>query len=119
MGRGIFWLSCVIGLAGCGAGSDSNETIDPAAIAAAPQATKDICERVCSAADLVRSSGCGSTEFSNHTECYQQCVHRYLTHAKCKQDFDDASRCEIDEGCNYETQCRSEIVFAAACLQSG
>ena len=119
VGRGVLWVCWLLGPVSCGGGSDTNGGLDPAAIAAAPQPTKDICERVCTAADLVRSSSCGSVEFSSHTECYQQCVTRYLNHTNCKQDFDDSNNCAIDAGCNYETECRSSIIFAAVCLQSG
>ncbi len=97
----------------------SNGILDPAAIQAAPQTTKDICEQTCTAADLVRSKGCGSTEFGSHSECYQQCVSRYLSHERCKETFDDSNNCLIDAGCSYETQCRGQIIVAAACLQVG
>jgi len=118
VGRWIFGVCLATALPSCGGGSDADGGVDPAAIAAAPQATKDLCERVCSAADLVRSKACGRVEFSSHAECYQQCVSRYLSHATCKGDFDDANNCIIDAGCSYETQCSSSIVFAAICLQT-
>jgi len=118
VGRWALWVCWALGLPGCGGESDSNGGLDPAAIAAAPQTTKDICERVCSAADLVRSKACGTVEFSSHSECYQQCVTRYLRHESCKSDFDDSNNCIIDQGCSAETQCRSEIIFAAICLQT-
>ncbi len=121
MGRCTFWLCLLAGLPSCGGGDDSssNGILAPAAIQAAPQTTKDICEQTCTAADLVRSKGCGSTEFGSHSECYQQCVSRYLSHERCKETFDDSNNCLIDAGCSYETQCRGQIIVAAACLQVG
>ncbi|MEI9952507.1 MAG: hypothetical protein WDO74_26890 [Pseudomonadota bacterium] len=121
MGRCIFWACLLAGLPSCGGGDDSspNGTLDAATIAAAPQSTKNICERVCTAADQIRSAGCGTTEFSSHAECYAQCVSRYLSHAKCKDAFDESNNCIIDAGCSAQTQCIGQIIFAAACLQSG
>jgi hypothetical protein len=119
VGWRTLWVCLALALPNCGGGSDSNGAPDAAAIAAAPQATKDICERVCSAADMIRTSACGSVEFSSHAECYRQCVSRYLTYPSCKEDFDDSNNCAIDEGCNYQTSCRSLIIFAAVCLQGG
>ena len=118
LGRCVFSICLAGGLASCGDDSGSNG-VDPAVIAAAPQATKDICERTCTAADQVRAKNCGTTEFSSHSECYEQCVDRYLKHANCKDDFDSANNCLIDSGCNYQTQCPGQIIVAAACLQSG
>jgi hypothetical protein len=113
------WGCLATGLSGCGGGETTNGAPDPALIAAAPQATKDICERTCTAADLVRSKSCGTTEFSSHSECYGQCVSRYLSHEKCKDDFDGSNNCVIDAGCSYQTQCIGQLILAAACLQSG
>jgi hypothetical protein len=119
VGRCIFSLCLAAGLTGCGGDSDSNGGVDPAVIAAAPQETKDICERTCTAADQVKAKSCGTTEFSSHSECYAQCVSRYQGHPKCKDDFDGSNNCLIDSGCNYQTQCVGQIIVAAACLQSG
>jgi|GEM_PF-3520782 len=118
LGQCLIWVGSAAALASCG-DSDASTSLDPAVLAAAPQATKDICERTCTAADLVRSKGCGTTEFSSHSECYQQCVNRYLSHEKCKETFDAANNCLIDSGCSYQSQCTGQIIVAAACLQSG
>jgi len=115
LGRAVVG-GCLALLSSCG-GSDPDGTVDPAALAAAPQATKDICEKVCAAADLVRSKGCGMVEFSTHAECYKQCVSRYLLHEPCKDLFDDSNECVIDAGCNYQIQCLGKIIPASACLQ--
>jgi hypothetical protein len=112
-------LGFVVAAVAC-SNDDSTQTSgpDPAALATAPEAVKTICEQVCTAADQIRSKGCGSTEFASHSECYAQCVSRYLDYPNCSSAFDESNSCVRDAVCNAQTQCVGGIVMAAACMQA-
>ncbi|HEY5955945.1 MAG TPA: hypothetical protein VIV60_05305 [Polyangiaceae bacterium] len=109
-----------IAVAACLACSDDENASgpDPAKLAAAPDSTKLICEQVCSAADEIRKKSCGATEFPTHSECYAQCVSRYLDYPNCVEDFDASNECVRDAICNAQSQCIGAVVLAAACMQA-
>lgn len=105
---------------GCGcSGDDQNESAgpDPARIEAAPDSTKSICEQVCITADEMRAKDCGTTEFANYSQCYAECVVRYLDYPDCQEDFDQSNECVIDALCRAATLCTGDIIMAAACMQ--
>jgi hypothetical protein len=114
----VLALCLTVGLSACD-GQDQPQSTGPdaSAVAGASESTKSICEEVCSAADQIQSQACGETEFATHSECYVQCVSRYLDYPNCKDDFDDSNECVRDAVCNAQTECKGAVVFAAACMQ--
>lgn len=118
----VQYLSMSLFAFGLSACSGDDETqgkhYDAAAIEAAPTEAKTQCERACSAADQVRAQKCGETEFATHSECYTQCVGRYLDHPECSDAFDSANTCIGDAVCSAQTECVFDMISAVACMQA-